>query len=102
MIQIVRLTYNDDKDASVVLDIKICSSIDNAKKSILFNLCVDFDGEWNSLESAAKELCDDLSECSWDEDSKVFHWMDNGKGERYIICEIEKGSLEWQHIGEIA
>jgi hypothetical protein len=54
------------------------------------------------LNEAATELSFDLDNCVWDEDNKSFSWYDNGKGETYIICEIEKGSFEWQHIGEIS
>jgi hypothetical protein len=102
MIQIIRLSYHDDKDTSTSVGIKICSSVDNAKKVILSNVCVDFDENWKSLKEAAKELRKCLWHCSWDEEEKTFTWLDNGKGETYIICELDRGNMKWQNIGEIS
>ena len=102
MIQIIRLTYHDDKDGSTSLAIKMCGSIDNAKEVILANVNTDFDGEWESLNEAATELSKDLVCCVWDKGSKTFHWYDDGKGETYIICELERCETKWQNIGEIA
>jgi hypothetical protein len=102
MIQIVRFSYHDDSDCSTSLAIKICSSIDNAKKVILANVCVDFDGKWKTLKGAARELNRDLEHCYWDEEEKTFTWLDNGKGESYIICELDRCETKWQNIGEIA
>lgn len=101
MIQIIRLTYKDDKDASTSISVKMCSSIENAKKVILTNVCIDFDGKWKTLADAAKELSNDLESCTWDEDNNTFSWFDNGKGETYIICELDRGDTKWQNIGEI-
>jgi hypothetical protein len=102
MIQIIRLTYHDDKDGSTSLAVKMCGSLENAKKVILTNVNTDFDGEWKSLNEAATELSNDLICCVWDENSKTFHWYDDGKGETYIICELERGETKWQNIGEIS
>ena len=102
MIQIIRLNYKDDKDASTSISVKMCSSIENAKQVILANVCVDFDGNWKSLTDAAKELANDLDSCNWGEDNNTFSWFDNGKGETYIICGLDRGNMKWQNIGEIA
>lgn len=101
MIQIIRLIYHDDNDGSTSLAIKMCGSLENAKKVILANVNTDFDGEWESLNEAATELSKDLVCCVWDKDSKTFHWYDDGEGETYIICELERGETKWQNIGEI-
>ena len=101
MIQIIKITYHDDSNASKSIDIRVCTSVENAKEAILYRINKKFDGDWSTLKSAATELNDNLSDCSWDEDDKVFSWYDNGKGETYIIGEIERTSTLWQYFGEI-
>ena len=102
MIQLVAITYNDDTYASKDIDVMVCSSIDTAKETILNNINKKFDGEWDSLESAANELTMDLENAIWIENEKKFAWHDNGKGEEYMIAEIEiMGNDNFQHVGTI-
>lgn len=93
MIQIVRITFNDDKDASTSVDVMVCSSIDAAKEIILGEINKGFDGKWKSLPEAAKELNKDLTNCTWNEDEKDFMWFDNGKGENYMIGRINERAV---------
>lgn len=102
MIQIIRLTYNDDKDASTNIDVMACSSKDCAKEIILNEINDEFDGKWKSLKDAAAELNNDLEHGHWDEDN-TFSWFDNGKGETYIVGSVETHDLNrgFTHFGEI-
>lgn len=103
MTQIIKLTYNDDKDGSTSIEVMVCSSVDAAKEIIRAEICNGFDGVWNTLEEASQELSDELTCCVWDEDSKTFHWYDDGKGCTYIIGEvwIMNVNTKWQKFGNV-
>ena len=88
MIQISKITYHDDNEGSISMSTMVCSSINSAKGVILNELNKGFEGNWASLSDAATELSNDLMDCEWDEEKKTFHWGDNGKGETYIIVDI--------------
>lgn len=104
MIQIIRLTYHDDKDGSTSIAIMPCASIMSAKEIILKEVNKGFEDDFKSLNEAATELSKDLVCCVWDEESNTFHWYDNGKGETYIVGRINERELNtnWQNIGEIS
>ena len=104
MIQIIRFTYNDDKDGSTSIAIMPCASIMSAKEIILKEVNKGFEDDFKSLNEAATELGKDLVCCVWDEESNTFHWYDNGKGETYIVSRINERELNtnWQNIGEIS
>jgi len=101
MAQIIRLTYNDDSDGSIDIDIMLCSSKDCAKEIILDEINKGFNKEWKSLDDAANELDKELYGCTFEDDT--FSWSDNGKGETYIIANLNLSEVntEFQHIGEI-
>ena len=103
MVQLTRITFNDDNYSSTDIDVMVCSSIPYAKEFILEGINKSFEGKWKSLEEAAKELGNDLSFCHWDENEKSFIWLDNGKGEKYIIANINirEVNTKYQHIGMI-
>ena len=88
MVQIIRFTYHDDKDASTSVEVMVCSSIEAAKEIILKEINEGFEGNWKSLKEAAKDLDSELNDCTWDEDGRCFTWMDNGKGESYNIGRV--------------
>ena len=81
-----------------------CASIMSAKEIILKEVNKGFEDDFKSLNEAATELSKDLVCCVWDEESKAFHWYDNGKGETYIVGRINERELNtnWQNIGEIS
>lgn len=103
MIQIVKITLLDDKDLSQRIEIMPCASIMTAKEVILNEVNKGFDGSWKSLDEAAKWLADNDFYCTWDEETKTFQWIDNGKGETYIITDINIRELnkEFKYIGTI-
>lgn len=103
MIQIVKVTLHDDKDASQSIEIMPCASIMSAKEVILNEINKEFDCSWNSLDEAANELNNCLSHGSWNEETKMFQWQDNGKGETYIIARINERELnkEFKQIGTL-
>lgn len=103
MIQIVKVTLHDDKDASQSIEIMPCASIMSAKEVILNEINKEFDGSWKSLDEAANALNGNISECGWNEETKMFQWQDNGKGETYIIARINERELnkEFKQIGTL-
>ena len=104
MIQIIKLTYNDDSYGTTDVEVMVCSSFDAAKEVILNVLNKDFEGSWKSLDEVAEELSEELTSASWDEEEKAFHWYEDGKGESYIIGRVNerKGvNVEFQNFGVI-
>lgn len=103
MIQIVKVTLIDDMDISQRIEIMPCASIMSAKEVILGEINKEFDGSWKSLDEAANELNNDFSHASWDEETKMFQWQDNGKGETFIIARINERELnkEFKQIGTL-
>lgn len=103
MKQIIRFIVNDDKDGSVDVDIMPCASIMSGQDVILAEVNKGFDGNWKSLGDAAKELNNEITYCDWNEADKTFQWIDNGKGETYIISCIneKKSNVKWQNIARI-
>jgi Ni,Fe-hydrogenase III component G len=103
MIQIIRFTYNDDSFASIDVDVMVCSSKDCAKEIILNEINKGFNGKWKNLREAANELDNDIENCSFLEDENKFMWYDNGKGEAYLIGNLDVRELntEFQNIGVI-
>jgi hypothetical protein len=107
MIQLIKIEYRDDKDASKSIEVMVCSSISAAKE--VNKLCLsDFeeDGETfgkKSLDEIASILDNEIEECSWNEENKTFSWFDNGKGETYIIARVNMREVnnKFQRIGEI-
>jgi hypothetical protein len=89
MIQIIKIVFNDDKDASTGIEVMVCSSIDAAKEVILKELNETFDGHWTSLKEAALALNKELEHCVWFEKERELSWMDNGKGDEYTIARID-------------
>jgi hypothetical protein len=89
MIQIIKVAFNDDKDASTGISVMVCSSIPCAKEVILNELNKGFDGNWASLEEAALALNKELEHCVWFEKERELSWMDNGKGDEYTIARID-------------
>ena len=98
MIQILRIDTNDDVERSMSVSAKNCESFDCAKKTVLNQINNMFEGEWETLEEASKELSKDI-ECNWSDDKMTFYWNDNGKSERYIIAEVKTNSSDFQRIG---
>ena len=88
MVQIIRLTYHDDKDASTSVEVMVCSSLEAAEEIILKEMNEGFQCKWNNLKEVAKDLNSELDCCMWDEDGRCFTWMDNGKGESYNIGRV--------------
>lgn len=88
MIQIIKIVFNDDKDASTGIEVMVCSSILAAQGVILDELNKGFDGNWASLEEAALALNKELDHCTWFEKERELTWMDNGKGVEYTIARI--------------
>ena len=103
MIQIVKVTLIDDKDMSQRIEIMPCASIMTAKEVILNEINKGFNGSWKSLDEAAKWLDDYEFYCTWTEETKTFQWIDNGKGETYIIADINIRELnkEFKQIGTL-
>lgn len=103
MIEIVKLTYHDDSNDSTSISVMACTSIEAAKEVILEAVNKGFEGDWKSLKDAADELNNELSGCSWNEESKVFYWYDNGKGETFFIGSVCITNLnrEFNEFGEI-
>ena len=101
MVQIVRLTYNDDSYGSVDIDIMLCSSKDCAKEIILNEINKGFNEKWKSLDDAANELDKELYKCTFEDDT--FSWFDNGKGESYTIGSLNLSEVdtEFQRIAEV-
>jgi hypothetical protein len=101
MIQIIKITYNDDKDASTSIQVMVCSSILAAQGVILDEINKGFDGKWASLEEAAKALNKELEHCVWFEKDRELTWMDNGKGADYHIARINirEVNTKFQTIG---
>ena len=99
MIEIIKFTYKDDSAANI--NVKVCSSIPCAKVLILDEINMGFGGDWMSLSDAANDLKDELEECGWLEEEKLFMWADNGKGEVYFIGRINEREVntKWQNIG---
>lgn len=88
MIQVIKIVFNDDKDASTGIEVMVCSSILAAQGVILDELNKGFDGNWASLEEAALALNKELDHCTWFEKERELTWMDNGKGVEYTIARI--------------
>lgn len=99
MIQIIKLHYNDDIDASVDAEFMVSSSIDKAKEIVLNTLKSDFsEDSWSSLEEAEKDLGESLYSASWH--NNIFTWWDNGQGDTYIIKEFDDKKIdsEFEHL----
>ena len=94
MIQIIKVTYNDDSDGSMDMGVMVCSSVEKAEKIILNNLNAEFLATWKSLFAAANELNMELTNCIWDDDEKLFLWYDNGKGNTYKIVNIDENKVD--------
>ena len=101
MVQIVRIEQIDDMYASMYVSVMPCSSIEKAKETILGIVNMDFDGNWESLTDAASELNCDIEHCNWD--GNTFRWFDNGKGDTYIIANVNEKEMdgEFQNFGTI-
>lgn len=93
---IFKETFHDDSDGSITKSIKVCSSIEEAKKIVLEEVNKDFEDEWGCLEDVTKDLLigNVHSYC----DNDVFMWDDNGKGNVYRFVEIDTESKEYQVI----
>ena len=103
MIEIIKLVHNDDSSGSTNVEAMVCSSIQSAEEIILEAVNKEFSAKWKSLKDAAFELGDDLTYCIWDKENKSFAWYDNGKGETYIIGDINTKEVDttFQIIGNI-
>ena len=103
MIQIIRLTYNDDNVGSTDVDVMVCSSKGCAKEIILNKMNENFNGKWTNLREAANELDNDIEGCFFSENENTFTWHDNGKGETYLIgsINIREVNTTFQNIGVI-
>jgi hypothetical protein len=89
MVVIVKISYQDDSYGSRSMEIMTCKSIFTAKQMVANTLKNEF-GEFKkySLKNIAEELSD--LNATWDEEDLTFSWMDNGKGEEYIIKKISQ------------
>ena len=103
MIQIIRLTYNDDNVGSTDVDVMVCSSKGCAKEIILNKMNENFNGKWTNLREAANELDNDIEGCFFSENENTFTWHDNGNGEKYNIVDINQKEVntKFQSIGVI-
>lgn len=103
MIQIIRLRYHDDSNGSTSIDVMVCASKDCAKEIILNEINKGFEESFQSLNGAATELNNDLTSCTWDAEDETFSWYDNGKGETYIIGDVNVNEVntKFQIFGEI-
>lgn len=97
MVILVKITFNDDKDASTNVEAMPCSSINEAKYIILGELNKDFSSNWTSLKDAAKELNGDLDSCICSPDEKDFLWMDNGKGVNYLLGRVNERDMNTKY-----
>ncbi len=96
MLQIIKITLNDDSVASKSIKAMFCNTLQDCKKMILKDLNNDFEEDWQSLNEANVDLENDMTYCSYDKDT--FVWEDNGKGCSYIIGNIDINSKnEFQH-----
>ena len=97
MLQIIKITLNDDSFASKSIEVMFCNTLQECEKMILKELNNDFEKDWQSLNDAIADLENDVDYCSYDE--TTFVWEDNGKGCSYIIGNIDIFSRknEFQH-----
>ena len=96
MLQIIKITLNDDSVASMNMEVMFCNTLEGCKKMILKELNNDFEEDWQSLNEAIVDLENAMTYCSYDND--IFVWEDNGKGRSYIIGNIDINSKnEFQH-----
>ena len=91
---IFKQAFNDDSNGSITKSIKVCNSIEEAKKIVLDEVNKGFEDEWKSLEDATKDLLASNINSYCDDD--VFMWDDNGKGDVYRFVEIDTDCKEYQ------
>ena len=86
MVQIIKTTHIDDKDASKTIEIMVCSSKNTAREIVLNEINKGFNGNYQSFVEAVEDLKDELFHVSFG--TNEFIWNDNGKGEEYHIVKI--------------
>ena len=103
MVLLVKFAYVDDSDSTIFTDVMICSSKDCAKEIILDIINKDFNGKWKNLREASNELDNDIEGCFFSENENTFTWHDNGKGETYLIGDVNvrEVNTKFQNIGVI-
>lgn len=94
MLEIIKITTNDDSFASENVDVMFCGSIEECEEKILSDLNNEFEECWGSLKDVVSDLENDLLHCSYY--NNVFEWHDNGKGVVYIIGSVDIKSV-FQH-----
>ena len=99
MIEVIKITFNDDAVSSKSIEVMFCSSSKEAKQNILNDINNDFDEKWDTLEDAESALVDDLFFCEYD--GSVFEWHDNGKGVCYTIGDVEVQKKGFSHFDAI-
>jgi len=87
MLQIIKITLNDNSIVSKNIEVMFCDTLQGCKKMILKDLNNDFEEDWQSLNEAMADLENDMTHCS--SDNNTFVWEDNGKGCSYIIGNID-------------
>ena len=87
MLQIIKITLNDDSVASKNIEVMFCDTLQDCKKMILKDLNNNFEEHWQSLNEAMADLENDMAYCSCV--NATFVWQDNGKGCSYIIGNVD-------------
>ena len=90
MVLLVKVTYNDDSDGSTNLDVMVCENAIRAEIRLEKIIQNEFDLNDKSLREIAEELNEEFVHCSWDNESKTFSWYDNGKGETFVIADVNE------------
>ena len=91
---IIKRSYIDDSDATIITDAKLCNSIDESKAAVL----AEQNEEWETQCKSFDELAQTLLESGIDAGSKEsgddtefdFFWYDNGKGEEFLIMDVDE------------
>ena len=97
---IIKTSQNDDNEVPVKKEIKVCSSVEAAKQTIIKELQEGFEleEECNTYARIASELANsgiicrvcgnDVIDCFW--------WYDNGKGEQFDIIPMSDSEDYYQ------
>jgi len=93
IVLIVKTTQNDDSAASEKKEVKVCQSVEAAKKTIVSELCNDFwlPKDCDTYAKIVNQLSAGDIACGVSGDGTIdkIWWSDNGKGEVYEIVVIE-------------
>ena len=97
---IIKTTQNDDNEASIKKEIKVCSSVEAAKQAVIEELQEGFEleEECNTYARIANELANSgiQSRVSGNGIIDTIWWYDNGKGEQFDIIPMNDSEGYYQ------